>query len=70
VADLVDASRRIQTQQFEGAEFDMGPACFWRGQPRIAVQVKRFGLAVLEQYSTGLQTVEDGWIERLDETLG
>lgn len=51
---------RIQTQQFEGANFDMGPAWFWPGQPRIAAQVKRFGLAVFEQYSTGLQTVEDG----------
>ena len=38
----------------------MGPAWFWLGQPRIAAQVKRFGLAVLEQYSTGLQTVEYG----------
>jgi monoamine oxidase len=50
---------RIMTEDFAGASFDMGPAWFWPGQPRIEALVRRFGLVAFEQYSKGILTFED-----------
>lgn len=33
--------------------FDLGPAWFWPGQPRIAALINRFGLEIFDQYSSG-----------------
>ena len=50
---------RILTQQFGAGGFDMGPAWFWDGQPRIARMIERFGLSVFEQFYDGTLTFED-----------
>ncbi len=42
-----------------GARFDLGPAWFWQGQPRIANLVEAMGQTVFEQYSTGDLVFED-----------
>ncbi|PTX57866.1 monoamine oxidase [Litoreibacter ponti] len=39
--------------------FDLGPAWFWDGQPRMARLVEEFGLGVFEQFSDGLLVFED-----------
>ncbi len=46
--------------------YDLGPAWFWHGQPRMAQLVRDFDLAVFEQYSTGSLVFEDanGAIQR------
>ncbi len=48
---------RIYSPQLDTASatgnFDMGPAWFWRGQPRIEAMVNRFGLKIFEQYASG-----------------
>ncbi len=44
---------RIETQHLGDAYFDLGPAWFWPGQPRVAELVDRFGLHRFDQYSTG-----------------
>lgn len=46
--------------------YDLGPAWFWPGQPRMAQFVRDFDLAVFEQYSTGSLVFEDanGAIQR------
>lgn len=51
---------RIRTASAAGASFDLGPAWFWPGQPRMAALVQRFGLQVFEQHSTGDARFEDG----------
>jgi len=38
---------------------DMGPSWIWPGQPRIAALLKRLGIEVFEQYSSGLLVYED-----------
>ncbi len=50
---------RILTQVGTGAAFDMGPAWYWPGQPRIAALVDRFGLRPFAQHATGALTFED-----------
>ncbi len=57
---------RILTERLEGGYFDMGPAWFWPGQPRIAALIKRLGLEWFEQYSTGALSFENeiGQVER------
>ncbi len=57
---------RIETQRLGGAYFDMGPAWFWPGQPRVAELVDRFGLHRFDQYSTGDLVYEDefGHVQR------
>ncbi|MGB0695900.1 MAG: flavin monoamine oxidase family protein [Rhodospirillaceae bacterium] len=50
---------RIFTETIDGASFDMGPAWFWPGQPRMASLAKRFGLRVFEQYADGDQLAQD-----------
>jgi monoamine oxidase len=44
---------RMETQHWGSAYFDLGPAWFWPGQPRVAELVDRFGLRRFDQYSTG-----------------
>lgn len=57
---------RIMTQQHGEAFFDMGPAWFWPGQPRIAKLIERFGLTRFDQYSSGdlLFEDEEGQVQR------
>lgn len=51
---------RIITEQLHnGSYFDLGPAWFWPGQPRIAGEVLRLGLNKFDQYATGELTYED-----------
>ncbi len=50
---------RIASASHMGAQFDMGPAWVWPGQPRIAALVERLGLRAFPQYATGAQTFED-----------
>lgn len=50
---------RILSKQHGGTGFDMGPAWFWPGQPRIAALIHALGLSQFEQFSEGLLTAED-----------
>lgn len=64
---LVEARRRLGGRvlsvplryQDTAATFDMGPAWFWPGQPRIAALVRELGLGVFDQYSRGELVYED-----------
>lgn len=57
---------RILTETLAGGAFDLGPAWFWPGQPRMAALAKRFGLAIFEQFSSGDLMFQDrsGTIQR------
>jgi monoamine oxidase len=57
---------RIKTAQLDGASFDMGPAWFWPGQPRMAAFVERFALRQFDQFSAGDLMFEDerGQVQR------
>lgn len=44
---------RILTKEIAGAQFDLGPAWFWPGQPRMAALARRFNIPVFGQFSTG-----------------
>ncbi len=50
---------RIQTCHHEAVCFDLGPAWFWPGQPRIAALVAQLGLKKFDQFATGALTIED-----------
>lgn len=50
---------RILTRDISGGKFDLGPAWFWPGQPRMAALAQRFQIPVFEQYSTGDQMYQD-----------
>lgn len=50
---------RILSACCKGAAFDMGPAWFWPGQPRIAALAARLDLLRFEQHANGLQTFEN-----------
>ncbi|MEW9920614.1 flavin monoamine oxidase family protein [Marimonas sp. MJW-29] len=50
---------RIETKRDGDAYFDLGPAWFWPGQPRMAKLAARLGLGVFEQYAEGALTYED-----------
>ncbi len=50
---------RIKTEALDRAGFDMGPAWFWPGQPRIASLIERYDLTVFDQFSDGALTFED-----------
>ena len=50
---------RILTESHKDAHFDLGPAWFWPGQPRIAALINRLGLEKFDQYSHGVATFED-----------
>jgi monoamine oxidase len=57
---------RILTQQDANGSYDMGPAWFWPGQPRIASLIARLGLEKFDQFASGALTFEDaqGTVER------
>jgi len=50
---------RIKTEHHGAGYFDMGPAWFWPGQPRIAALIDRLGLEKFNQFTEGNLTVED-----------
>ena len=50
---------RIKTEHCGAGYFDIGPAWFWPGQPRIAGLIDRLGLEKFDQFSTGNLTFED-----------
>ena len=52
-------TRALSKAHVDGAAFDLGPAWFWQGQPRMAAAVSRFGLSVFEQYSRGDMVSQD-----------
>jgi len=60
---------RILTKKIETASFDLGPAWYWSGQPRMAAMVKRFGLKRFEQYSEGAIVFQDqeGSVQRYND---
>lgn len=57
---------RIHTKHHGSGYFDMGPAWFWEGQPRIAAYIQRFGLEKFDQYAHGDVTFENerGHVQR------
>ncbi len=57
---------RILTASQGGRQFDLGPAWFWPGQPRIDALIQKLDLARFEQYAHGALTFEDehGTVER------
>ncbi|MEJ6707475.1 MAG: FAD-dependent oxidoreductase, partial [Amylibacter sp.] len=44
---------RIKAARVGDSAFDLGPAWFWDGQPRIAALIDRFGITRFEQFSQG-----------------
>lgn len=50
---------RIKTVHDLGGSFDMGPAWFWPGQPRMTALVARLGLHRFKQFAEGDQSLED-----------
>lgn len=50
---------RIKTEHHNGGYFDMGPAWFWPGQPRIEALVDRLRLQKFDQFCDGILTFED-----------
>ncbi|MEP1766022.1 MAG: NAD(P)/FAD-dependent oxidoreductase [Sulfitobacter sp.] len=57
---------RIKTENYKGADFDVGPAWFWPDQPRIAALIQRLGLEKFDQFADGILTFEDerGQVQR------
>lgn len=57
---------RILTVTCGTADFDLGPAWVWPGQPRIAALLERLNLVSFEQYSKGAAVFQDrsGAIQR------
>lgn len=57
---------RILTENLENGYFDLGPAWFWSGQPRILGLIDRFNLMKFRQYSDGHHTQENemGQVQR------
>ncbi|MEM6387367.1 MAG: FAD-dependent oxidoreductase [Pseudomonadota bacterium] len=50
---------RILEMTHGDASFDMGPAWFWPGQPRIAALITKLGLTQFDQYHAGDLMFED-----------
>lgn len=50
---------RVLGQSVGGQAYDLGPAWFWPGQPRIAALAARFDLSVFDQYASGAFRYED-----------
>jgi monoamine oxidase len=50
---------RILSKEVGGACFDVGPAWFWPGQPRMAALVERLRLETFEQHWAGDSVAED-----------
>lgn len=57
---------RIKTEHYDGGAFDMGPAWFWPGQPRIAGLIHQLGLEKFDQFASGDLILEDeqGQVQR------
>ncbi|OQW51632.1 flavin monoamine oxidase family protein [Candidatus Raskinella chloraquaticus] len=57
---------RIHVHEEGGAAFDLGPAWFWPGQPRMEALIADLGLTAFEQYCRGDLVYEhhDGVVER------
>jgi monoamine oxidase len=57
---------RIMTERHGAGYFDMGPAWFWPGQPRIAALIDRLGLERFDQFADGILTFENerGQVQR------
>ncbi|SCZ70938.1 monoamine oxidase [Epibacterium ulvae] len=57
---------RILSKNLDNEAYDLGPAWFWEGQPRIAALIAKLGLSHFEQYAKGALTYEDenGYVER------
>lgn len=57
---------RIKTVVHDTGSFDLGPAWFWPGQPRIAALIERLDLEKFDQFADGVLTFEDerGQVER------
>jgi monoamine oxidase len=57
---------RISTKTDGAGYYDMGPAWFWPGQPRIAALIDRLGLEKFDQYADGALTYENerGQVQR------
>lgn len=57
---------RIMTEHHKHGAFDMGPAWFWPGQPRIAAIIDRLNLEKFDQFYKGDLTFEDeqGQVQR------
>ncbi|MEM9582922.1 MAG: NAD(P)/FAD-dependent oxidoreductase [Pseudomonadota bacterium] len=50
---------RIKTGRVADQTFDLGPAWFWPGQPRIASLIQRLGLEAFDQFAQGDLLFED-----------
>lgn len=50
---------RIVTELLDGGYFDLGPAWFWSGQPRIEALINAHGLRRFEQHAQGDLSFED-----------
>jgi monoamine oxidase len=50
---------RIKTERLDSGYFDMGPAWFWPGQPRIAALIDQLGLKEFDQFAAGDLVFED-----------
>ncbi len=57
---------RIKTGHVDAGYYDLGPAWFWPGQPRMAAMAQNLGLTTFEQYASGALCFEDehGRVER------
>lgn len=57
---------RILTHHLGAGYFDMGPAWFWPGQPRIAALLRQLNLQKFDQFSDGLLSYENehGQVQR------
>lgn len=57
---------RILTEHVGNAYFDLGPAWFWPGQPRIAKLIANLDLEIFEQYADGTMIFENeqGQVQR------
>lgn len=61
-----DLGGRIQSPMIAGGRFDLGPAWFWPGQPRMAALTQHHALQVFEQFSQGAAVFQgrDGSVQR------
>lgn len=57
---------RVLSARLSERMFDLGPAWFWPGQPRMAALAQRFDIPVFEQFATGDLVYQDqrGAIQR------
>lgn len=51
---------RVLSHPRDGHHYDLGPAWFWPGQPRMAALVDALSLPVFEQYASGRMVFQDG----------